>query len=200
MLDSAPQPALQASRAGYFRFLELAFGGTFSGRLMIDKNPGLTSQIPAFFRVLPETKFLVALREPRDVVLSCFMQPPRQQTAREASMSMALTVEHYVCMMSHWRTLAPLLRAPWLEVRYEDMVADLEPVSRKVLDFLGMPWEDSVLAFHETAQKKIVRSPTYSDVTEPVYQRARGRWRNYQKYLEPHLARLEPLVKAFGYE
>jgi hypothetical protein len=89
---------------------------------------------------------------------------------------------------------------PWLEVRYEDMVADLEPVARKALNFLGVPWDDQVLAFHETARKKIVRSPTYADVTQPVYQRARGRWRNYQKYLEPYLARLEPLVKAFGYE
>jgi hypothetical protein len=103
-------------------------------------------------------------------------------------------------MMGHWRALAPLMPVPWLEVRYEDMLTDLEPVARKALDFLGVPWDDRVLAFHETAQKKIVRSPTYSDVTQPVYQRARGRWRHYQKYLEPHLARLEPLVKAFGYE
>jgi tetratricopeptide (TPR) repeat protein len=199
-LEAAAPAALQACRSGYFRHLELAFGGPFTDRLMVDKNPGLTPQIPAFVRMLPETKFLVALRDPRDVVMSCFMQPHRQQTAREASMSMALTVEHYVAMMGHWRALAPLMPVPWLEVRYEDMLTDLEPVARKALDFLGVPWDDRVLAFHETAQKKIVRSPTYSDVTQPVYQRARGRWRHYQKYLEPHLARLEPLVKAFGYE
>ena len=200
MLEAATLPALQAGRAGYFRCLELAFGSPFTDRLMIDKNPGLTSQLPAFVRLLPETKFLVTLRDPRDVVLSCFMQPHRQQTGIEASVGMAATVEHYVGMMGHWRALAPLMPVPWLEVRYEDMVADLEPVARKTLDFLGVPWDDRVLAFHETAQKKIVRSPTFSDVTQPVYQRARGRWRHYQKYLEPHLARLEPLVKAFGYE
>ena len=48
--------------------------------------------------------------------------------------------------------------------------------------------------------EKLVRSPTYADVTQPVYKRAVGRWRNYQKYLEPHLDKLEPFVKAFGYE
>jgi hypothetical protein len=56
------------------------------------------------------------------------------------------------------------------------------------------------LGFDEHARKKTVRSPTYADVTQPVYKRARGRWRHYQKYLEPHLEKLEPLVKAFGYE
>ncbi len=45
---------------------------------------------------------------------------------------------------------------------------------------------------------KRVRSPTYADVTQPVYKRALGRWRNYQKYLEPCLDRLEPFVKALG--
>jgi tetratricopeptide (TPR) repeat protein len=200
ILEAATLPALQASRAGYFQFLELAHGMPFDGRLVIDKNPALTSHLVAFLRLLPETKFLVALRDPRDVVLSCFMQPHREKTAAEASLSLAVTVEHYVGMMGHWRALAPLMPVPWLEVRYEDMVTDVEPVARKALNFLGVPWDDRVLAFQETARKKVIRSPTYADVTRPVYQRACGRWRHYQKYLEPYLPRLEPLAKAFGYE
>jgi hypothetical protein len=63
-----------------------------------------------------------------------------------------------------------------------------------------VPWDARVLEFDAHARKKMVISPTYADVTQPVYKRARGRWLNYQKYLEPHLATLEPLVKAFGYE
>ncbi|HUC85518.1 MAG TPA: sulfotransferase [Candidatus Acidoferrales bacterium] len=200
ILKAATAPSLEAAHAGYFRFMELAHGSPIAGRLLIDKNPGLTSHLAAYVRVLPEAKLLVALRDPRDVVISCFMQPHREKTAAEASLSLAVTVEHYAGMMGHWRALAPLMPVPWLEVRYEDMVADLQPVARKALDFLGVPWDDRVLAFYETARKKIVRSPTYADVTQPVYQRACGRWRHYQKYLEPHLARLEPLAKAFGYE
>jgi len=102
--------------------------------------------------------------------------------------------------MSTWRTLAPLMPQPYLEIRYEDMVADLESVARKTLDFLGLSWDAKVLGFDTHAQKKMVRSPTYADVTQPVYKRALGRWRHYQKYLEPHLEKLEPFVKAFGYE
>ena len=106
----------------------------------------------------------------------------------------------YSRVMGVWQTLKPLLKNPWLEVRYEDMVENLEAVARRTLDFLGVAWDERVLGFADHARKKLVRSPTYADVTQPVYQRARGRWRNYQKYLEPHLAILEPFVKAFGYE
>jgi hypothetical protein len=73
-------------------------------------------------------------------------------------------------------------------------------VARRTLDFLGVPWDARVLGFDAHARQKVVRSPTYADVTKPVYKRAVGRWRNYQKYLEPHLEKLAPFVKAFGYE
>ena len=110
------------------------------------------------------------------------------------------TVRTYARVMGIWRTLAPILKNPVLEVRYEDMVDDLESVARRALDFLGVPWDARVLGFDEHARQKLVRSPTYADVTQKVYKRARGRWQNYQKYLEPHLDKLEPFVKAFGYE
>ena len=57
-----------------------------------------------------------------------------------------------------------------------------------------------MLKFDEPARTRKVISPTYADVTQPVFKRAQGRWRNYEKYLKPYLPRLEPLVKAFGYE
>jgi tetratricopeptide (TPR) repeat protein len=199
-LDAASLPALQAARTAYFRFTELCNGSPIAGRLLIDKNPMLITVIPAFMRVFPEAKLLMAMRDPRDVVLSCFMQPYKLHMGTAAYLDLEGTVGFYTHTMGLWRTLAPMMPVPYLEVRYEDMVADLESVARKTLDFLGVPWDDRVLAFQETARKKRVISPTYADVTQPVYQRARGRWRNYQKYLEPHLAALEPLVKAFGYE
>jgi tetratricopeptide (TPR) repeat protein len=199
VLEAASIPALQQARAAYFRAMELSIGSPVSGRLLLDKNPVLTFMIPAFVRIFPETKFLIALRDPRDVVLSCFMQPQPLNPITAAYLSLEETAEDYAALINNWRTLAPLLPGRYLEVRYEDMVDDLESVARKTLDFLGVPWDDRVLGFAEHARKKMVRSPTYADVTQPVYKRARGRWRNYQKYLEPHLAKLEPFVKAFGY-
>jgi tetratricopeptide (TPR) repeat protein len=200
VLESATDPKLQQSRAAYFRIMELAIGSPVAGRLLVDKNPVVNYLIPAFVRIFPETRFLTALRDPRDVVLSCFMQPQQISVNKVAYLSLEGTAEDYTTIMSVWRTLAPLMSGRFLEVRYEDMVDNLESVARKTLDFLGVPWDARVLGFNEHARKKLVRTPTYADVIQPIYQRARGRWRNYQKYLEPHLEKLEPFVKAFGYE
>ena len=200
ILESATIPVLQQLRASYFRSMELNIGTPIAGRLLIDKNPMGNFQIPMFIRIFPETKFLIALRDPRDVVMSCFMQLQALTQATAAYLTLEGTAEDYADMMGIWRTLKPLLPGRYLEVRYEDMVADLEPVARKTLDFLGVPWDVRVLGFDELARKKMVISPTYADVTQPIYKRAQGRWLNYQKYFEPHLAKLEPFVKAFGYE
>jgi hypothetical protein len=180
--------------------MELSLGQPIGSRLLLDKNPTRNFLIPAFLRVFPEIKFIVALRDPRDVVLSCFMQPLPFDPFTESGLSLEKTAEDYVFTMSLWRTFAPLMPAPYLQVRYEDMVDDLESVARKTLNFLGVAWDNRVLGFSEHAQKKLVRSPTYADVTQPVYKRARGRWHNYKKYLEPYLDKLEPFAKAFGYE
>jgi len=200
-LESAPADALRQSRANYFRTMELHLGQPVGPRLLIDKNPSVNFLIPAFIRVFPEIKLLVALRDPRDVCLSCFMQAHLPLSKGSvAYLTLENTAEAYAGVMALWRTLAPLVGNAGLEIRYEDMVENLEPVARRTLDFLGVPWDAKVLGFDEHAREKMVRSPSYADVTQPVYKRAKGRWRNYQKYLEPHLEKLEPFVKAFRYE
>jgi tetratricopeptide (TPR) repeat protein len=200
-LQNAPLAVLQQSRRNYFRGVELFLGNPIAGRLLIDKNPYLTDLIPVFIRIFPEIKLLVALRDPRDVVLSCFMQSfyPVGPT-NFIYLALEDAVGEYAELMSMWTTLAPMLKDLAVEVRYEDMVENLESVARRTLDFLGVKWDERVLRFDEHARQKLVRSPTYADVTKPVFKTAVGRWRNYQKYLEPYLQRLEPFVKAFGYE
>jgi tetratricopeptide (TPR) repeat protein len=201
VLEAAQIETLRRARKNYFRSMELLIGKTMGNRLLIDKNPSIQSLIPAFIRIFPEIKLLVALRDPRDVVLSSFMQvylPFNMGTV--SALNLELTVQTYVGVMGIWQKLAPMIKNPVLEVRYEDMVNGLESVARRALDFLGVPWDAHVLGFDKHARQKHVRSPTYADVTKPVYKGAIGRWHNYQKYLEQHLEKLKPFIKAFGYE
>jgi hypothetical protein len=203
MLESmaaASGDLIQKARENYFRFTERFLGAPLGGRLLLDKNPSLTPLIPAITRIFPETRFLIALRDPRDVCLSCFMQYLPINPVSSSYLTIEGTVTEYVSVLGFWLALRDKMAAPWLEVRYEDMVADLESVARRTLDFLGLPWDERVLAFNQHAKGKIVRSPTYADVGKPIYKTSKGRWHNYQKYLEPHLAALEPLARAFGYE
>ena len=76
---------------------------------------------------------------------------------------------------------------------------NLEKEARRALGFLGLPWEESVLNYRDRLNEKVVGSPTYEAVSQPLYTRAIGRWRNYEEFLRPVLSILEPSVKAFGY-
>lgn len=201
VLESAQTGALQRLRGNYFRIMESYFGKPIGDRLLVDKNPAINFLIPAFLRVFPEIKFLIALRDPRDVCLSCFMRTfvPLGKVGADY-LSLESTVNAYTNVMGLWRTLSSMLPNPFLEIRYEDVLEDLEGRSRRMLDFLGVPWDIRVLRFNEHVRGKQVRMPNYADVAQPVYQRARGRWLNYRKYFEPHLEKLKPFLKTFGYE
>jgi tetratricopeptide (TPR) repeat protein len=199
-LEQATREMIQKSRNNYLRRTEIFLSQAVGGRLLVDKNPSLTFLVPALARIFPEVKFLIALRDPRDVCMSCFMQPVLLNQVSSAWLTIEGTVNEYIALMGGWRKTAPKLPNPVLEVRYEDMVQDLEPVARKTLDFLGVPWDSKVLGFDEHARQKAVRSPTYSDVTKKVFKTAVGRWKNYEKYFAPHLDRLQPLLKELGYE
>lgn len=200
VLDAASTDGLRTSRDNYWRCVEMFNRGAIGDRLLIDKNPSLTSMAPAFARIFPEAKLLVALRDPRDVCLSCFMQPLPLGQVSAIFLSLETTVQEYAAVMGMWKAVAPLLRNPVLEVRYEDIVGDLEGNARRVLQFLDMTWDSRVLRFDEHARQKLVRSPTYAAVAKPVSKGAVGRWRNYQKHLEPWMETLAPFIKSFGYD
>jgi tetratricopeptide (TPR) repeat protein len=199
VLESAPASRLRQSREDYFRFTELYLGKSRGDKMLVDKNPALNTLIPAAVRIFPEVKFLIALRDPRDVCLSCFMQSLSPNPISSAYLSLEGTVTQYLSVMGLWRTLLPRLKNPFIEVRYEELVADLEGTSRKVLQFLEVQWDEQVLRFDEHARTKSLRSPSYAEVTRPVSKRAIGRWQNYRRHLEPYLAKLEPMMKALGY-
>jgi Tfp pilus assembly protein PilF len=199
-LEAASPEILRQARQNYRECMAKFLGHPLDARILIDKNPSLTGLIPAFVRIFPEAKLLVALRDPRDVCLSCFMQPLPLGQGSAIFLTLEGTVQEYASIMGLWRDAAPCVGQSFLEVRYEDMVADLEGVSRRALEFLGATWDERVLRFDEHARSKLVRSPTYAAVAKPISKGAVGRWRHYQKYLEPWLETLAPFLKAFGYE
>jgi tetratricopeptide (TPR) repeat protein len=200
VLEMVSPAAVGQARQNYLDCMARFLGQPPDARMLIDKNPSLTGLVPGFVRVFPEAKLLVALRDPRDVCLSCFMQPLPLGQVSSSFLTLEDTVAEYAAVMGLWRAAAPCLEGSFLEIRYEDLVADLEAVSRRALQFLGAAWDERVLRFHEHAQSKLVRSPTYAAVVKPISKGAVGRWRHYQKHLEPWLERLAPLIKAFGYE
>jgi len=99
-----------------------------------------------------------------------------------------------------WEQYRNLLPLDVMEFRYEDLIGDLEGACRPVLDFLDLPWHEALLQYRDTARdRKIIRTASYNQVTQPLYTDARGRWERYREYLQPVLPVLEPWIKKFGY-
>jgi hypothetical protein len=198
-LDAIPLERLGALRERYLTYMAAALNEPIGDRVHLDKNPTLTLVIPGFLRLFPETRVLIALRDPRDVVISCFLQYLPLNTNSVCFLTLERAAQRYAVDMEIWRSLRKMIASPWLEIRYEDTVADLEKEARRALEFLGLPWEDQVLNYRERLEQKAVGSPTYEAVSQPLYTRAIGRWKNYRQYLEPYLPILEPSIDAFGY-
>ena len=199
-LDSAPLERLAAQRERYLAYMEAALNDPIGDRVHLDKNPTLTLLIPGMVRLFPETKLLIALRDPRDVVLSCFMQYLPLNTNSVCYLTLERTARRYAHDMGIWRKFRETICSPWLEVRYEDCVTHLEREARRALEFLQLPWDPQVLGYRDRLKTKAVSSPTYEAVSRPLYTSAIGRWKNYRKYLEPCLEILQPSIEAFGYE
>jgi sulfotransferase family protein len=199
LFDAIPIERLAALRERYLNYMAAALNEPIGDRIHLDKNPTMTLVLPGFLRLFPETHLLIALRDPRDVVISCFMQYLPLNANSVCFLTLERTAQRYANDMGIWRRLREMIASPWLEVRYEDTVANLEKEARHVLQFLGLSWEPQVLKYRERLSRKAVGSPTYEAVSQPLHTRAIGRWKNYQKFLEPYLPILQPSVDAFGY-
>jgi hypothetical protein len=155
--------------------------------------------LPLMQRLFPASRFIFALRDPRDVVLSCFMQGFDLNEAMRHFLSLEETARYYAAVMGVGADAAERLGPRLHRVRYEDVVADTEGEARRLLAFLGLAWEPAVLEFQKTARSRRINTPSYSQVAEPIYTRAKERWRRYETQLAPVLPVLEPFVKRFGY-
>jgi tetratricopeptide (TPR) repeat protein len=194
-------PARRADlRRRYVKSLLREVSGTPAQRVLVDKNPSPTMSLNIWLRVFPELKVIIALRDPRDVLISCFFLNIMLNATNVNFLSLERTAKHYADLMDVWLRLRDLGGFDWIESRYEDVVENLELEGRKVTEFLGLTWHADQARSHETARRKVLYAPTYHDVTQPVYKRAVGRWERYAEALAPWQPKLAPYCRAFGYQ
>jgi hypothetical protein len=188
-------------RERYFPAMQYLLGESIGDRIHLDKNPAYNLTIPLMLRVFPETRLVVALRDPRDVVLSCYLRYLPLNSVSVRFLTPERTAERYALDMSAWLQFRELIDNPWCEVRYEDTVHDPAHQAQRALETLGLEWDNQVLNYRERlGSQKVVTSPTYEAVAQPVHTQAIGRWQHYQQLLAPAMKHLAPYVKAFGYD
>ncbi len=200
-LDSFGSEALSAGRAEYLRCTEEYLGQPVGDRLLVEKEPLLTADFAVPLRLFPAARVLMPLRDPRDVVLSYFFTLVPLGPSSVAAADLGETCRHYAEVMRHWLHLrGELNHHRWMEVRYEDLLAEPEDCTRRLAAFLGLEWTEAMLEPHQQLTGRFVSTPSYADVAQPMHRRSVGRWRRYHRWLEPHLHVLEPYLTAFGYD
>jgi tetratricopeptide (TPR) repeat protein len=198
-LDSLPAARRAELRTRYFKSLMREVPNGSANGIFLDKNPSPTHSLHLWLRLFPELKVIIALRDPRDIVVSCYLQNLPVNPATANFLSLERTVKHYADLMDVWLRFRELGGFDWIEMRYDEVVANPEGEGRRVTEFLGLQWHPQQAGHQEIARKKILHSPTYFEAARPVYKRALERWPNYARALAPLQERLNPYCKAFGY-
>jgi tetratricopeptide (TPR) repeat protein len=163
----------------YLRILE---GFSKSASRIVNKAPVNSDYLGLIYSVFPNARVIYMQRDPIDTCLSCYFQ--QFLTGINFAFELSDLVHYYrehQRIMAHWRAVLP--PGFILDVPYEELVADQENWSRKMLDFIGLEWDERVLEFH--TNKRQVTTASAWQVRQKIYQSSVARWHNYEKFIGP---------------
>ena len=172
-----------------------------AGQRLVDKNPLNLLRLPVIRRVFPNSRVIVAVRHPCDVMVSCYMQHFRAPEFSLLCSDLDTMARGYRRSFDFWYQQAQILEPAAREVRYESFVASFESEIRGIVDFLQLPWHDALLTPAQRAREKgFISTPSYSQVVQPITSKSVGRWRAYEQHLRPVLPHVQPYLNRWGYE
>jgi hypothetical protein len=167
------------------RYIEKVWRNAPEATRITDKMPSNFFYIGMIHLMLPEAKIIHAMRDPMDSCFSCYSRLFNKENVRFAYDlgTLGRYYARYIKLMRHWHEVLPA--GTILDLRYEDMVADTEGQARRLLDYLGLPWDDACLEFHNN--KRRVKTASLAQVRKPIYKTSVARWKYYEKHLGPLL-------------
>ncbi len=177
--DMVVQLDAAAIEWGAKRYLEKLDSIDTEAARVTDKMPTNFFHLGMIAVMLPRARVIHCRRDAMDVCLSNFVQLFAEGHYYSYDLSdIAAYYRGYERIMSHWREVLPIRM---YEVQYEELINDQERISRELLDYIGLDWDDRCLAFYET--KRAVRTASNWQVRQPIYKSAQKRWKNYEKNL-----------------
>lgn len=171
-----------------------------NAHVFVDKLPLNAILLPVIFRLFQTAKIILALRDPRDCVLSCFQQRFGMNAAMYQMLRLDTAASYYSKVMSLVDLCDRKLPLSIHKVRYEDVVSNFDAEIGKLLEFLDLSWNDGVRGYAETARTRYVNTPSATQVVQPLYTSSMRKWRNYRDHMVEIFPVLAPWVAAFGYE
>lgn len=200
MLRELDQDGVAHLRSFYWQRAKALFGDAIGSRLFLDKTTMNSIDLGFINCIFPDSKVIFLLRDPRDVCLSCFMQTMIPTPSTVQLLTWHDTARFYAQVMAWWAELKPKQSVNYLELRYEDAVFEFETTFRRVFDFIGLEWNPAVADFHKQAAGKFIASPSFSQVSQPLYSSSVGRWQHYAVEYDSIAEQLQPAIEAYGYQ
>lgn len=199
-LRKLDRTGIQRLRDFYWNRVDGRYGDEIGERLLVDKFTLNTVDLGLINVVFPDARIVFAMRDPRDVCLSCFMQLMVPTPATVHLLSWPGTIGLYVQVMDWWLHVKPLLTLDCFELRYEEAVTRFEETYRGMFDFLDLAWDPGVADFHKRSAERFIASPSRTQVAQPLYTSSVARWRKYEKEFGVFAGPLRPFIRAYGYE
>lgn len=170
------------------------------GTILVDKNPLLTPYIPFYYRIFPSAKYIFAARHPLDVCLSCQMFNFRPHTALADYIEVEEIARDYARVLKLWKLIKQYVPLDAYEIRYEDIVDDMDGETRKLLAFLGYQWSEKIKSFgkHAARHRQIIM-PNHDRIVEGLYKDSKYRWKNYSAQVAAAIPHLSEALEYFGY-
>lgn len=158
-----------------------------------DKMPANYLALGLIALMLPNAKIIHVKRNPIDTCVSCYTRLfNRHQEATYDLKELGVHYRNYARLMDHWRSVLP--PGSFLEVEYEEIVADIKSQSRRLIDWVGLEWDDACLDFYKN--KRSIRTASLTQVRQPIYSSSVERWKHYEEFLGPLLQELDPILRS----
>ena len=197
-LARAESQAVNTLRQAYWRRVRDA-GADVAGKVFVDKHPLNSMKLPLIAKLFPHAKILFAVRDPRDVILSCYRRRFKINPSMYELLTLPGAAAFYAAVMTFADTAKRSLRLDWREVRYENLVAGFESEMRSVCEFIGLEWVAGMGEFGGRAQSREHATPSTAQLSQGLVTSATGQWRRYELQLRTVLPLLEPWMNRFGY-
>ncbi|HUB85714.1 MAG TPA: sulfotransferase [Rhizomicrobium sp.] len=185
-------------RDSYWEAVQQA-GFDVAGKVFVDKMPFNALRLPLIARLFPNAKIIFAIRDPRDVVLSCFRRRFDITGYSYEYLRLEDGARFYADTMSLIAEYRRKLPLDVLEHRYEDMIGDYEKTMRAACRYVGLDWRDTMRDFSVGAGKIAPTGASATQVRHALYDDAVGQWQRYADKLAPALPILQPWIDTFGY-
>ena len=173
------EPLRKKLAAEYLRFLA---GHSRDALRVVNKQPLNSDYLGLIHSALPNARMIYLRRDAIDTCLSCYFQQflPVMNFTLDLS-DLAHYYREHQRLVAHWRSVLP--PETLLVVPYAELIADQERWTRRILDFLGLPWDERCLDFHKTVRP--VTTASFWQVRQKIYKSSVERWRNYEKFIGP---------------